>query len=590
MSASRNRSSAVARYLQSAQLSRAAGSDGPVEPVYGLPALTTLNVVGEADAEAAARCPDLLHAVRSASIDHRAARRALDFAFTAGDSAGIASHALGSAALAESSWRAESFEHELFIGELIDGPLSFGLGGRPAPLDKKFLRKLLCNPPAAADDRELRQGVLRELDASPELLEALQRVYGGIVRLLRLYDESGGQSRYDQPRWRLDVLACLRECFDALQGPFSDCRSALSRLRDFGCAIGDSQGYAELVSLLDFEGEMARVDLHLCLGVDGRVRRLEIIELDETRREPFYRGPLLRLLSRIGFFLRGYRVGDVELVERYFDRVYAGVLDFIPALLQLRGDLEFYLSACHFAKKARELGLAVCLPDFFEGEAEAPKHIDALFNPLLLLQSHAPVPCTLEVDSFRRACIVTGPNSGGKTRLLQALALAQMMGQAGYFVAARSARLRTAPGIFVSLGQDSSAEQQEGRLGTELLRIRRLFESARPGALVILDELCSGTNPSEGEEIFHLVVDLLRELRPEVYITTHFLQFAAQLAADAETLALCFLQVELDDGRLPTYQFIPGVATTSLAHQTAARLGVSREELLALIRRHNQRN
>jgi DNA mismatch repair protein MutS2 len=140
--------------------------------------------------------------------------------------------------------------------------------------------------------------------------------------------------------------------------------------------------------------------------------------------------------------------------------------------------------------------------------------------------------------------------------------------------------------MFVSLTQETSADQQEGRLGTEMLRIRQLFERALPGSLVILDELCSGTNPSEGEEIFHLVIDLLRELDPEVFITTHFLQFAAQLAEQADALWLCFLQVELDEQKVPTYQFVPGVATTSLAHQTAARLGVTRDELLALIRRH----
>jgi len=45
-----------------------------------------------------------------------------------------------------------------------------------------------------------------------------------------------------------------------------------------------------------------------------------------------------------------------------------------------------------------------------------------------------------------------------------------------------------------------------------------------------LDELCSGTNPSEGEEIFELVVTLLAELAPQAFITTHFLSMAARIA------------------------------------------------------------
>jgi DNA mismatch repair protein MutS2 len=428
--------------------------------------------------------------------------------------------------------------------------------------------------------------VLQELHADAALLEALREVYAKLATMLRLFDESSGQSRYDLPRWRLDLLTTLRELFDSMHGPFERARSGLSRLHHFAELIRESEGYAQLCGLLEFEGDMARVDLHLTVGVDGRVRKLDITSLQEHRTEPFYRGPIARLVSRVLMFLRGYRFGNVELVERWFEHVYLGVLDFLPAVLQLRGDLEFYLSACHFAEQASKKGLTVSVPELLPIDAHGTRTLEALFNPLLLLQDRAPVPCTLEIESLTRSCILTGPNSGGKTRLLQAIALTQMLGQAGFFVPARRAQLRSASGMFVSLGNETSADQQEGRLGTELLRIRRLFEHARPGSMVVLDELCSGTNPSEGEEIFQLVVSLLRELDPEVFITTHFLQFAQQLAEDADRLALCFLQVELDEDRVPTYQFKPGVAETSLASQTAARLGVSREELLALIRRH----
>jgi DNA mismatch repair protein MutS2 len=183
--------------------------------------------------------------------------------------------------------------------------------------------------------------------------------------------------------------------------------------------------------------------------------------------------------------------------------------------------------------------------------------------------------------------ILTGPNSGGKTRLLQALSLTQLLGQSGFLVPAVRAKLVWAHGMFLSISDQPAANQNEGRLGTELLRIRRVFESMRFGAFVVVDELCSGTNPAEGEEIFRMVLDLLRELHPQAFISTHFLQFAARLAAEADD-ASSFLQVELDARNLPTYQFIPGVAAASLAQQTAARLGVTREELMALVDRQRR--
>ena len=161
----------------------------------------------------------------------------------------------------------------------------------------------------------------------------------------------------------------------------------------------------------------------------------------------------------------------------------------------------------------------------------------------------------------------------------------QTLSQAGFWVPAARATLPAVRSLFVSLIEEARVDQQEGRLGTELLRIRRLFERVPRGALVILDELCSGTNPSEGEEIFVMVLDLLRELGADVLITTHFLAFAARLSDHNDAGKLTFLQVELDDRQLPTFSFVDGVASTSLATRTAARLGVTREELRALVKR-----
>jgi DNA mismatch repair protein MutS2 len=101
--------------------------------------------------------------------------------------------------------------------------------------------------------------------------------------------------------------------------------------------------------------------------------------------------------------------------------------------------------------------------------------------------------------------------------------------------------------------------------------------------MVILDELCSGTNPSEGEEIFELVVRMLTMLTPQVFITTHFLAFAEKLERERRIAELRFLQVEIGANHEPTYQFVPGVAKTSLAGHAAARLGVTAEQLMALI-------
>jgi DNA mismatch repair protein MutS2 len=80
-------------------------------------------------------------------------------------------------------------------------------------------------------------------------------------------------------------------------------------------------------------------------------------------------------------------------------------------------------------------------------------------------------------------------------------------------------------------------------------------------------------------------VDLLAEIEPQTVVTTHFLQFAAALEAERPVPRLEFMQVELDDTQTPTFGFVPGVATTSLARRTAERLGVTQEALRELVDR-----
>ena len=193
------------------------------------------------------------------------------------------------------------------------------------------------------------------------------------------------------------------------------------------------------------------------------------------------------------------------------------------------------------------------------------------------------------LTSHATTTLVTGPNSGGKTRLLQSIGLTQLLAQNGLFIPARAGKLALSTGLVVSLIEETKADQSEGRLGTELIRIRALFEQLPPGAMVILDELCSGTNPSEGEEIFELVVQMLARLAPQAFITTHFLVFASRLEREHAVPNLRFIQVELGAGHRPTYQFVPGVATTSLAAQAASRLGVTRDQLMSLIERNTKK-
>jgi DNA mismatch repair protein MutS2 len=539
-----------------------------------------------------ASLPDLLHPVPLARLEIGLVREALGFAFAGGGS-DVTDHQLfDPKAAAPSTWTPDHYERDLFLETFVSKHKEVQIGGQRHTLQGEQLHQLLQRPPSDPDVTRYRQHVLHELISVPAYRASLEQSYLLALRVRSLLGESGLGHRLDLNRRRIEILEGWRALIEQLGDAFEGARSGLSRLRAFGAEVRATESHARLLKLLELEDGCAAIDVRLRVGYDGQLRHFEIVRVSEQTLNPFYASQLGRLVRKLLLFVRGFRFSDAEVLSRFVDQVFEGIEGELARMFQLLGDLEFYLAALSFRDAANRHGLRVCLPSFVGDDGSAPsgtRALVALFNPLLLGGDVAPTPCTIEQARHNQTVVLTGPNSGGKTRLLQALSLTQLLGQVGFFVPAERAELVWAQAMFVSISEASHAGQREGRLGMELMRIRSVFESARLGAFVVVDELCSGTNPGEGEEIFEMVLSLLRELDAQALVSTHFLQFAQRLAASGERVeryGMHFLQVELDARQSPTYQFVPGVAQSSLAHLTASRLGVTRDELAALVARH----
>jgi DNA mismatch repair protein MutS2 len=524
-----------------------------------------------------ASVPDLLGAEPKVRVDVSVLRTALVFAFAAGGSPESFDDAIAAAKLPATTWDREDFARDVYLDDLVARCLPVRIGGKAYPASARHLARVLGEPPRDVADVQLRRGVLAELASSPARRAELERVYLAIVRLRSILCTARALS----PRGRrVEVLRAAREAFELVAGSFEGAASALSRVRAFGEAVVASDEHRRLVQLLDHDEHQGSLDLRVRVGADGEVRAMQIVGVREDTSNPFHVGALRRFLVRLVLFFRGWRTTRDEVAERLLIEVFSGIEEPVALLFQLLGHIEPYLASLGLRDRAAQEGLAMSLPEL--GEAGEGIVLEGLFNPLLLAAGVHPVTCDVRAPPGA-VVIVTGPNSGGKTRLLQAIAIAQTFAEAGLLAPVKAGRVPRAPGLFASLYEEPRPDAPEGHLGMELLRIRKLFDQLAVGSVVVLDELCSGTNPSEGEEIARLVLSLLPELGVQAFVTTHLLQFAARLAQERPVPGLSFLQVELDARERPTYRFVPGVAKTSLAQKTAARLGVTREELLERI-------
>lgn len=527
---------------------------------------------------------DLLSREPVLRVNEAGLRQALTFAFSAGGAQANFSRALSEASRLDSFWLPECFAEDLFLEQLLDRCL--WRGRRPmrssASLGvRAYVLGVLGKPPTGRDARDtlsFRQAISAELRDDEAVRSKANALVDAIEQLFELFEVGGVGLRLDVTRRRLDILRGFKRIVDDAVG-LEQARSGLSRVAEWARNVIAGAAYSRVTMLVEHDEHLATVRVDLRLGKEGDIREVMLVEARENLEDPLHRPRWRRWFDRLFARFGGYRIQRDEVYNRLIHDVFDEIGRDWVVLFQLLGDLEFYRSGLSLHTQARAAGLATCLPEF----AEEGRSLTAVFNPFLLLEDKPPKPCDLSLTRPDPIVIVTGPNSGGKTRLLQAIGISQVLGQAGLFVPAASARLPWTNGLFASLTTPPDAEQREGRLGTELLRIKRLFEKLEVGALVIVDELCSGTNPSEAEELFRMVLTLLSELSAEAFVSTHFLQFAAELEQHPPHPNLAFLQAELDDQERPLYRFAPGVAPSALAEQTARRLGVTRDQLSELV-------
>ena len=520
--------------------------------------------------------PDLLTPSTTVGPDRARLLDLLDLAFLGRSSAGEMDAALDELPSGAGLWESTHFADDLFLGDLVRGVFSLEIQGVTIPFHKRFLERVLANPPVDPAHVRFRQDILSELEERPSLAASTEDLARGIFRLLSLLRASRDDARLEPVRFRLDVLRAFRRVVHLMTEGFTDAASGLQRLNAVGAEIRGSRAFGRLEALLDHDESMAHLDLEVVIGADGRLRHMEIRKLKESRRNPFFRRPIRRWWDRIRITYHRYRLGADELVDRLVMGVYQEVAPAMVRVVQTLCHLEVYLASRTMAAEAQSRGLAVCLPEIANDNLLSFKE---LFNPLLLTITDRPVPSDLVMDIANPVTLVTGPNSGGKTRLLQAIGIAQALGQSGLYTPCRQARMPLVAGLFASIVEIDRADQAEGRLGKEMVRLRTLFENAPPRSLVLLDELCSGTNPSEAVEIVETVLRMLQQIDPVAFVTTHFLDFATELQTRLPVESLRFIQAEVDPDLGATYRFLPGVASTSLAVGTARRLGITFEEL-----------
>lgn len=214
-------------------------------------------------------------------------------------------------------------------------------------------------------------------------------------------------------------------------------------------------------------------------------------------------------------------------------------------------------------------------PTFELAEARHP-----LLEENLRPSGGAVVPVSFSLDDKNDSMLISGANAGGKTVVLKTAGLLSLMALSGLPVPARHAQVPFFASVLADIGDHQSLAANLSTFTSHVANISTMIELCRAPALVLLDEVGTGTDPEEGSALGVAVVDHFRHVCGAfVMATTHYSGLKVYAANEEGVLNA---SVEFDEKTLrPTYRLLVGVAGSSSGLEIARRFGISGEIIRA---------
>ena len=194
-------------------------------------------------------------------------------------------------------------------------------------------------------------------------------------------------------------------------------------------------------------------------------------------------------------------------------------------------------------------------------------------HPLL---GESAVPVSLHVDENVRVVVLSGANAGGKTVTMKTVALFVILSQiCGFAPFSEGSSLILFNNVFTDIGDGQSITENYSTFSSHMANIASICRQSDERSLVLLDEIGSGTDPSEGAALTDSLLDYFKKKGSLLFITSHYAQVKMHAYSDS---GMMNASMEFDESTdMPTFRVIQGLPGESHAISTARKMGLPAE-------------
>ncbi|MDO5563994.1 MAG: endonuclease MutS2 [Eubacteriales bacterium] len=192
-----------------------------------------------------------------------------------------------------------------------------------------------------------------------------------------------------------------------------------------------------------------------------------------------------------------------------------------------------------------------------------------------LIDKEKIVPIDISLGKNYSSLIITGPNTGGKTVCLKTVGLIELMGLSGIFIPTfDNSSIAIFDEIFADIGDEQSIEQSLSTFSSHMKNIIYILKYANEKSLSLFDELCTGTDPTEGASLAISILEEMKNRNSTLIATTHYPEIK-MYALSRDGIENGSFEFDINN-LCPTYKLLIGLPGKSNAFLISEKLGLDK--------------